>query len=93
MRILIVTPYLPHEHVGHGGGSAVRGMVAELARRHEVKLVSLVRPADAHRIGEVTALGATVEAVPFLDRSATGLGRVRLVAGRSLAAVRAVTAR
>jgi glycosyltransferase involved in cell wall biosynthesis len=93
VRILIVTPYLPHEHVGHGGGSAVRGMVAELARRHEVCLVSLVRPADAHRIGEVTALGVTVEAVPFIDRSATGLDRLRLVAGRLMAAARATAAR
>nr|MBC8426848.1 glycosyl transferase family 1 [bacterium] len=41
MRVMIVSPYLPHRRVGHGGGVSIRNMVRHLARRHETVLVSL----------------------------------------------------
>ena len=47
MRVTLLTPYLPHEAIGHGGGVAVRGMVRALARRHEVTLVALERPGES----------------------------------------------
>ena len=63
MRIMVLTPYLPHRRVGHGGGTAVRDLVTWLARRHEVRLVSLVRPGELGLVPEVEALGAPVVAL------------------------------
>ncbi len=83
MRILIVTPYLPHARVGHGGGTAVRDLTAALAKHHEVELVSLLRPDEAAYLGSVHDLGAAVHPVPFLDRTARGARRVPLVLSRA----------
>ena len=85
MRILIVTPYLPHAYIGHGGGSAVRSLVAELARRHEVTVVSLLRPGETDLVDSVTRLGVAVHPVPFVDRAATGSARLGLAASRAVA--------
>jgi len=81
MRILIVSPYLPHSRIGHGGGTAVRDLIRELSRRHEVCLVSLLRPGEAELTDEI-ATGVTVETVPFRDRGVRGPGRLLLAAGR-----------
>ena len=91
MKILVVTPYLPHRAVGHGGGTAVRDLVTWLARGHEVLVAALVRPGESERISEVTELGVEVAAIPFRDKgtrgpAAAGFLGTRLMAwGRSLA--------
>jgi len=90
VKILVSTPYLPHRRVGHGGGSAVRDLVAHLTRRHEVLLVSLVRPGESELVDEVTELGATVTAVPFADRRARGLARAGLLNNRARAVWRSL---
>lgn len=89
MRILLLSPYLPHRNVGHGGGVAVRDLLRHLARRHEVLLAALVRPGEPPLVAEVAGLGAEVLPLPYSDRSASGTGRWRVAAGRSLAWVRA----
>ena len=89
MRILIVTPYLPHARVGHGGGTAVRQQVQALARRHEVHLLALRRPADPHPEDLDLADLASVATVAFRDRSARGAARLGLLADRARATVRA----
>jgi len=89
MRILIVSPYLPHSRIGHGGGTAVRDLIRELSRRHEVCLVSLLRPGEAELTDEI-ATGVTVETVPFRDRGVRGPGRLLLAAGRLAALGRAI---
>lgn len=86
MKVMVLTPYLPHRQVGHGGGTAVRDLVTWLARSHEVLVASLVRPGEADRIDEVTALGVRVLALPFRDREATGADRLALMASRAGAA-------
>jgi glycosyltransferase involved in cell wall biosynthesis len=91
VRILIVTPYLPHRSVGHGGGTAVRSLVRALAGRHEVQLVSLVRPGEEDRLGEAAPPTVPVHAVPFVDRQAHGVQRLRLLAGRMAAVPRALS--
>lgn len=73
MRILIVTPYLPHAHVGHGGGTAVRQLVGALARRHQVTVLSLRRAADPPDDEVDLGPGVRLETVAFRDRSARGL--------------------
>ncbi len=85
MKIMVLTPYLPHSQVGHGGGTAVRDLVRHLAARHEVMVVSLVRPAEELLVQEVKDLGVKVTGLPFLDSDTQGLKRGRLLAERSYA--------
>ncbi len=89
MRILVLTPYLPHRRVGHGGGIAVRDLLSWLARRHEVTAACLVRPGERDLVEDVRALGVAVEPLPFADRHAQGAARARLVLHRAAAAGRA----
>ncbi|MBE0564342.1 MAG: hypothetical protein IH621_00140, partial [Krumholzibacteria bacterium] len=86
MKIMVLTPYLPHARVGHGGGTAVRDLVRALSRRHRVLVVSLLRPGEAAAVGEVEALGAEVTTIPFADRSVRGAGRLGLVTARGASA-------
>ena len=83
MRVLIVTPYLPHRSIGHGGGVSVRELTRHLARRHETHLLALLRPGDADRVDEVAELGAAVHTIPFTDRGASGARRLALTADRA----------
>ena len=90
MRILVLTPYLPHCRVGHGGGTAVRGLLSWLARRHEVTAACLVRPGESDLVDEVRALGVAVESLPFADRAAAATARGPLFRDRAAAAGRAL---
>jgi glycosyltransferase involved in cell wall biosynthesis len=85
---MVLSPYLPHRRVGHGGGTAVRGLVRHLARRHQVTLASLVRPGEEALLGEAAELGAEVVPLPFLDRHARGAARLRLADARTRAWLR-----
>ncbi|PID80697.1 hypothetical protein CSA17_06335 [bacterium DOLJORAL78_65_58] len=78
MKIMVLTPYLPHRQVGHGGGTAVRDLVTQLARRHQVLVASFLRPGEEERVADVQALGAQVASLPFADHSARGLARLGL---------------
>lgn len=89
MKVLVLTPYLPHRRVGHGGGTSVRDLLAWLARRHEVTAACLLRPGESGFIEEVRALGVAVEALPFPDRGAMGRDRLRLFRNRGAAVGRA----
>ena len=89
MKVLVLTPYLPHRRVGHGGGTAVRDLVRCLAERHEVRVVSLLRPHERPLVAEVEELGASVVALPFLDRSGDS-ARLALATARTLAAGRSL---
>lgn len=90
MKVMVLTPYLPHRRVGHGGGTAVRDLVTWLARQHTVMVVSLVRPGEETLLGEVEELGAEVRGLPFIDQAASGPDRARLVLRRLSAAGRSV---
>ena len=89
MKVLVLTPYLPHRRVGHGGGASVRDLLAWLGRRHQVTAACLVRPGECGLLDEVRALGVAVEALPFADRGAVGRDRLRLIRGRAAAVGRA----
>jgi glycosyltransferase involved in cell wall biosynthesis len=88
MRVLIISPYLPHRSVGHGGGVSVRELARHLARRHETHLLALLRPGDAGRVDEVAELGVQVHTTPFSDRGASGARRLTLSAARARAWLR-----
>jgi glycosyltransferase involved in cell wall biosynthesis len=89
MRILVLTPYLPHRRVGHGGGIAVRDLLSWLARKHEVTAACLVRPGEFELVDDVRALGVSVEPLPFSDRRAQGGARAGLLLHRAEAVGRA----
>jgi glycosyltransferase involved in cell wall biosynthesis len=88
MRIMVLSPYLPHRQVGHGGGTAIRGLLRYLSRQHQVTLVSLVRPGEMERVPEAAALGVKVVPVPFVDRQARGAARWTLAGTRLQAWIR-----
>jgi glycosyltransferase involved in cell wall biosynthesis len=90
MKVLVLTPYLPHRRIGHGGGTAVRDLVTWLAKRHEVQVAALVRPGENDLIGEVEELGVSVAPVTFLDNRAGGPARLALLSGRTLAWARSL---
>ncbi|MBA4377597.1 MAG: hypothetical protein C0395_02920 [Gemmatimonas sp.] len=90
MRVTLLTPYLPHDMIDHGGGVAVRGMVRALARRHEVTLVALERPGESALAAPTAAsLGCRVTTVPFpAAGAASPAALARLAAARLVAVVR-----
>ena len=90
MKVLVLTPYLPHRRIGHGGGTAVRDLVTWLAKRHDVRVAALVRPGEEGLIGEVEELGVSVAPVMFLDNRAGGPPRPALLSGRILAWIRSL---
>lgn len=61
MRILMAAPLLPHPAATAGGALVVFGELEELARRHQVTLVSFAgaSPADREGLKAITALGVT----------------------------------
>jgi glycosyltransferase involved in cell wall biosynthesis len=85
MKILVLTPYLPHRRVGHGGGTAVRDLVTWLGKRHEVQVAALVRPGEKELIGEVEELGVSVAPLDYLDNRVAGPGRLELLSNRAKA--------
>ena len=91
MRILVVSPYLPHRRVGHGGGVAVRDLLRALGRHHDVTAACLVRAGEAALVDEVRELGVAVEPLPFRDRRAAGRERLALWRERAAAAARSAS--
>ncbi len=93
MKVMVISPYLPHARVGHGGGTAVRDLVGWLARDHEVLLAALQRPGEQGLEDEVSALAPDgnlrVVPLPFLDVMARGRQRLPLVGKRLAAAGKA----
>ena len=83
MKIMVVTPYLPHSRVGHGGGTAVRDLVRHLAFQNEVLLVTMVRPDESGAIAEVEELGVRVAPIIFQDANSTGFSRLGLAFNRT----------
>ncbi len=90
MRVMVVSPYLPHGRIGHGGGTAVRDLVRSLARRHDTTLFALCRPGEDRLVADVETLGARVVAAPYLDRGASGPDRLRVGLARGRACARAL---
>jgi glycosyltransferase involved in cell wall biosynthesis len=87
---MVLTPYLPHRRVGHGGGTAVRDLVRHLAVRHEVLVVSLMRTGEEHLVKDVENLGVKVAPLPFQDKNSQGIGRLKLFMSRGQALTRSL---
>ena len=78
MRWLVVSPYLPHPKIGHGGGICVYQLCRALAVEHEVTLLCLRRHGEAGLETHLQRHGVRVETVDFLSEHDVGLRRVRL---------------
>ena len=56
MKILLITPYLPHPRAGHGGGTLIFDLLQQLSRHHEVSLLSFCDEQEALLVQDLKAL-------------------------------------
>ena len=89
MRWLLVTPYLPHPAIGHGGGTAVWQVCRALNRVHELEVLAFERAGEAAHRSALASLGVGLHTLPFLSDRERGGARLRLVLDRAGCAVRA----
>jgi len=91
LRLLIVTPYLPHSRVGHGGGTSVRALVTQMAKRHDVTLFSLVRPGEFKLISEVESeLDINIIPYHFSDIRSKWIKWPRLFSDRAFSLIKSL---
>lgn len=66
MRILLVTPFVPHRRAGHGTATVASRVVEHLAARHELSIVTFC-DADRDRdlVDDLKSRGIPVTAIPF----------------------------
>ncbi len=89
MRWLVVSPYLPHPAIGHGGGTAVLQLCRALARVHDTRLLCFRREREVGLESSLVDAGVDVHTVDFRSEQATGPSRLALMADRALHALRA----
>ncbi len=82
MRILIVSPYLPHRRVGHGGGTVIHQMCRQLARDHEVLLLCFQRTGEEGLQNDLIEAGVRVETVAYRSGNDRGLARAVTIVDR-----------
>ncbi|MCK4852489.1 MAG: glycosyltransferase [Candidatus Omnitrophica bacterium] len=67
MKILLITPYLPHSRVTHAGGKFIYDLIARLKERgFQVSLISFFEPGESRYLDSVKPL---CEASVFLARA------------------------
>jgi glycosyltransferase involved in cell wall biosynthesis len=64
MKVLIVSPYLPHPLSGHGTGTFMYGLLTHIAPRHEITLVSFCDKRELALAADLSALPLRLHAVP-----------------------------
>jgi glycosyltransferase involved in cell wall biosynthesis len=82
MRVLFVSPYLPHRAVGHGGGAAIFDLIREMASLHEVRLLCFRRHGELGLEKELEDAGVAVDVVPYLSGRDRGLRRALTIVDR-----------
>ncbi len=82
MRILFVSPYLPHGTIGHGGGTVVFELIRCLARSHEICLLCFQREGEQGKERELLDAGVRVELIPYRSGQDRGLKRALTVLDR-----------
>jgi glycosyltransferase involved in cell wall biosynthesis len=63
MKVLLVSPFLPHPGVRHAGGKLVHFLYQQLAERHEVTLVTRFYPAELAALTRLRSEGHRIEAL------------------------------
>jgi polysaccharide biosynthesis protein PslH len=64
MKVLIVSPYLPHPLSGHGTGTFMYGLLRHISRRHEITLVSFCDQRELALSADLKELPIRLHAVP-----------------------------
>lgn len=64
MKVLIVSPYMPHPLSGHATGVFMYGLLEHLTRRHEVTLVSFCDQQELALVEDLERLSLEVHAIP-----------------------------
>lgn len=83
MRWIVVSPYLPHPDIGHGGGTAVMQLCLELASQHQTLLLCFERENEKGRADWLRERGVDVRTLPWRSDKAQGLDRLGLIADRA----------
>jgi glycosyltransferase involved in cell wall biosynthesis len=83
MRWLVISPYLPHPRIGHGGGTAVLQLCEELARHHDTTLLCFQRETESGLDEWLRTRGVDVHTIPWRSDQARGLARIGLIADRA----------
>ena len=66
MRTLLVTSYIPHRDIGHGGGKVLAEIASYFASRHELSIISFCHHPDELRLAkEIEGECAYFKAVPL----------------------------
>lgn len=64
MKILLVSPYLPHPLAGHGGGVYLHEMLKRLSTLHAVTLISFADRREMALAGDLSGLDLTIHLIP-----------------------------
>lgn len=91
MRILFVTPYLPHPRSGHGSGDHIFGLVRHFSQTHAVTLLSFADPGEMELADDLRALPIALRLVPRAKgRQVSIAGDIVLAALRICQLVRSI---
>jgi len=64
MKILIVSPYLPHPLIGHGGGLVIYNLLRHLGPRHRITLLSFLQtPEEAAYVRDIEPFVESIHTV------------------------------
>ncbi|MBP1658112.1 MAG: glycosyl transferase group 1 [Bacteroidetes bacterium] len=93
MKILIVSPYVPHPLAGHGGGVYIYDMIRHLSTVHELTLISFADEHERRFLPDLSPLLTDMHIVPRLKGPVRNIGTaVRLAGIRGLQFVRSIVA-
>lgn len=76
MRILMASPTLPMPT--SGGRTRIYNLLKQLARRHEISLLSFIQPSESEFVDELRPYCKTLDLVPFAGFTQQGAWRNRL---------------
>lgn len=93
MRVLIVSPYVPHPLSGHGGGVYLYDLIRHLSTVHELTLISFADEHERTFVPDLSTLLKEVHIVPRLKGPVRDIGTaVRLAGIRGLQFIRSIVA-
>ncbi len=83
MKILVISPYVPHPNSGHGGGVLIFDFLENLAQRHEVTLISFVDESEKKLAEDLTRMKFRVKVISREKNLSNNIFRlIRLVTAR-----------
>ncbi len=91
MKILFISPYLPHPLSGHGGGVYLYDMLRHISRNHTVSLICFADARETKLAPDLHSLPITVQLIPRMRKTNRSIGEtLALFFIRSLQLLRSV---